>query len=61
MAMDFITNLPTTKNGNDSNLTIVDRFTKYVVLVQCKISVNAADVAKHFLIMWYVSLASLKK
>ena len=46
--MDFITNLPTTKNGNDTILTIVDRFSKYVVLVPCKISVNAADVAKIF-------------
>ena len=46
--MDFITNLPRTKNGNYTILAIVDRFSKYIVLVPCKHSVNAADVAKIF-------------
>ena len=47
VALDFITNLPIS-NGFDSILTIVDRFSKYVVLVPCTISINAAEVAKLF-------------
>ena len=46
--MDFITHLPKTKNGFDSILTIVDRFSKFVILVPCTIQVNAAEVAKLF-------------
>ena len=44
--MDFITNLPKTKKGEDSILTIVDRFSKFVILLPCSLTVIAADVAK---------------
>ena len=44
--MDYITNLPISANGCDSILTMVDRFSKFVILLPCKISINAADVAK---------------
>ena len=47
VALDFITNLPIS-NGHDSILTIVDHFSKYLILIPCKIYINAAEVAKLF-------------
>ena len=44
--MDFVTNLPKSKNGDDCILTVVDRFSKFVILLPCKLMVTAADVAK---------------
>ena len=44
--MDFITNLPITADGLDSILTIVDRFSKFVILIPCRISISAYEVAQ---------------
>ncbi len=45
VSMDFITNLPTSDNGNDCILVIVDTFTKYVNIIPCKTTINAVEVA----------------
>ena len=44
--MDFITNLPVTADGLDSILTIVDRFYKLLILIPCRISISAVEVAQ---------------
>jgi len=44
--MDFITHLPETPRGFDSILTIVDRFSKFVVLTPCKKTISAEQVAR---------------
>ena len=46
--MDFITQLPMTQNGHDSILTIVNRFSKYVILIPLTTTVDAAEVARLF-------------
>ena len=48
VSMDFITNLPLTSNGNDCILVIVDTFTKYVVIIPCKTTISAYEVAQLF-------------
>ena len=52
MALDFVPGLPLTKSGNDTVLTIVDRFSKYVVLLPCKIALDAVETAKLFFDNW---------
>ena len=37
-----------TQNGHDSILTIVDRFSKYVILIPLTTTVDAAEVARLF-------------
>lgn len=37
-----------TKGGNDCLFVVVDRFSKYVVMVPCKTTVTAPDVADMF-------------
>ena len=46
--MDFITSLPVTQSGYDSILTVVDRFSKFVILIPIHTTVDAADVARLF-------------
>ena len=46
--MDFVTSLPTTERGNDTILTIVDRFSKYVILIPVNIELNAVETARVF-------------
>jgi hypothetical protein len=46
--LDFVTNLPVTARGHDTILTIVDRFSKYVILLPCNLSLDAVDTAKLF-------------
>ena len=48
MAMDFITSLPVTTHGHDSILTIIDKFSKYVILVPTTTTVDTIDVAQLF-------------
>jgi hypothetical protein len=45
LSMDFITNLPTTENGNDCILTLVDRFTKMCHFAPCKTTCTAEQAA----------------
>ena len=42
ISIDFITNLPISDKGNDCMVVIVDTFTKYVVIVPCKVLVQKA-------------------
>jgi len=44
VSMDFITHLPVTPAGHDSVLTIVDRFSKFVILVPCTETITASQV-----------------
>ncbi len=46
--MDFITCLPVTQRGYDGIFTIVDRFSKYCVLVPYTCTSSAVDVARMF-------------
>ena len=46
ISMDFITHPPTTPNGHDSVLTIVDRFSKFVLLIPCVETISAQSVAQ---------------
>ena len=40
--------MPTTERNNDTILTIVDRFSKYVILIPVNIELNAVDTARIF-------------
>ena len=44
-SMDFITHLPTTADGNDAIMTVVDRLTKMVHVVPTRTTATAPDVA----------------
>ena len=46
--MDFITQLPETKDGNDCLFVIVDRFSKFTLIIPCKTSISAPEVASLF-------------
>ena len=46
--MDFITSLPIIANGYDNILTVVDRFSKYVILIPLTTTASAAHVARVF-------------
>jgi hypothetical protein len=46
--MDFVTALPRSPAGNDTVLVFVDRFSKMVHLVPCKLTSTAEDVARLF-------------
>ena len=48
MSMDFVVDLPTTANGFDSIMVMVDRLTKMVHLAPCHKADNASDVAMLF-------------
>ena len=45
ISMDFITHLPVTPSGHDSVLTIVDRFSKFVILIPCTETITGPKVA----------------
>ena len=46
ISLDFITDLPLTRNKKDSILTVVDKATRMVHLVPCRKDVTAADTAR---------------
>jgi transposase InsO family protein len=46
---DFITDLPATSNGNDTILTVVDRFTKEGHFIPCRKDLTAEELADIFL------------
>jgi hypothetical protein len=48
VSMDFITQLPKSKNGYDAILVIVDKLSKYVTFIPTHTNVNAIDTAKLF-------------
>ena len=49
ISMDFITDLPVSKNGNDSILVVVDRLSKMTHLIPCKSNIDATEVAELFM------------
>ena len=48
ISMDYMSGLPSTKQGNDCVFVVVDRFSKMVILVACKKSIIAEATAKIF-------------
>lgn len=48
ISMDFITELPKTKNGFDSILVIVDKLTKYAMFIPTITEVDEVETAKLF-------------
>ena len=48
VSIDFITDLPTDSEGEDSIMTVVDRATKMVHLIPCKKTTTAGEAARLF-------------
>jgi hypothetical protein len=48
ISMDYMSGLPSTKQGNDCVFVIIDRFSKMAILTGCKKNIAAADIAKIF-------------
>ena len=48
ITMDFIMDLPKSPQGNDALLVVVDKLTKYVILVPCQTSCTAVVAAELF-------------
>jgi transposase InsO family protein len=46
---DFIVELPKTENGNDSILTVIDRFSKEAHFIPCRKDITAEQLARLFL------------
>jgi hypothetical protein len=46
--MDYMFNLPSTKQGNDYLFVVVDQFLKMAILIACKKNITVADTAKLF-------------
>ena len=46
--MDYMSDLPSTKHGNDYVFVVVDRFSKMVILKACKKNIMAKAMAKLF-------------
>ena len=54
ISMDFVGPLPASHpSRNTMCFTIVDRFSKYVMLIPCKHTITAEDVARLFIRFWY--------
>jgi hypothetical protein len=48
ISMDYMSGLPSTKQGNDYAFVVVDHFSKMVIMVSCKKSIIAEATAKLF-------------
>jgi hypothetical protein len=48
ISMDYMSGLPSTKNGNDCVFVVVDRFSKMKVLTPCKKSITFEATSKLF-------------
>jgi hypothetical protein len=46
--MDYMSGLPSTKQGNDYVFVVVDRFSKMVIMAACKKSITVEATAKLF-------------
>ena len=46
ISLDLISGLPLTPQGFDAIITVVDRFTKMVTLIPCKMAISGVEVAK---------------
>jgi hypothetical protein len=49
LTMDFITDLPTTSTGNDTIMVIVDKLTKYVILIPTTKTCTSEDACRLFM------------
>ena len=47
--MDFVTGLPQSRQGNNCILVMVDKLTKYVIVVPCQKSLTAAECVELFI------------
>jgi hypothetical protein len=52
--MDYMSGLPSTKQGNDCVFVVVDRFLKMAILTACKKNIIAIDNTKLFLELAWV-------
>ncbi len=50
--MDFIVQLPITKDGHDAIMVVVDKFSKFVCLIPTVSTVDAATCARLFFDFW---------
>jgi hypothetical protein len=48
ISMDYMSGLPSTKQGNDCVFVVVDHFSKLVILAAYKKSITQETIAKHF-------------
>jgi hypothetical protein len=48
ISMDYMSGLPSTKQGNDCVFVVVDRFSKMTILVACKKSITVEATTKIF-------------
>jgi hypothetical protein len=46
--MDYMSGLPSTKQGNDCVFVVVDRFSKMAILTSCKKNITVEATAKIF-------------
>ena len=46
--MDYMSDVPSTKHGNDCVFLVVDRFSKMAILTACKKNITAKAIAKIF-------------
>ena len=46
--MDYMSNLPSTKHGNDYIFVVVDRFSKMAILTACKKNITTEATTKLF-------------
>jgi hypothetical protein len=48
ISVDYMSDLPSTKQGNDCVFVVVDRFSKMAILVDCRKSITTKATAKLF-------------
>jgi hypothetical protein len=48
ISMDYMSNLPSTKQGNDCVFVVIDRFSKMAILVACKKNITIEATTKLF-------------
>jgi hypothetical protein len=48
ISMDYMSIIPSTKQGNDCIFVVVDRFSKMAILIACKTSIKVTDTTKIF-------------
>jgi hypothetical protein len=48
ISMDYMSGLPSTKQGNDCVFVVIDRFSKMAILTACKKNITMTDTSKLF-------------
>jgi hypothetical protein len=49
ISMDYMSSLPSTKQGNDCVFVVVDQFSKMAILTACKKNITVADIVQSLL------------